>query len=164
MMPVNIPFREDYPPRNDIVFSIMFGEIDLFSALLKSVTGHVLDADEVISQASVTPDNVEHNYIRFDTFAKDKNGTVYSLDLQNTYSELLIKNRTIYYACRSISGQTVVKGNYDKLNKVVVSFIMTKKNTENMPVETVRLCDNKGNIYSELLTLYNVYPRRESFG
>ena len=62
MMPVNIPFREDYPPRNDIVFSIMFGEIDLFSALLKSVTGHVLDADEVISQASVTPDNVEHNY------------------------------------------------------------------------------------------------------
>ena len=154
---MNIPFREDYPPRNDIVFSIMFGEIDLFSALLKSVTGHVLDTDEVISQASVTPDNVEHNYIRFDTFAKDKNGTVYSLDLQNTYSELLIKNRTIYYACRSISGQTIVKGNYDKLNKVVVSFIMTKKNTENMPVETVRLCDNKGNIYSELMTLYNVY-------
>ena len=154
---MNIPFREDYPPRSDVVFSIMFGEIDLFSALLKSVTGHVLDADEVISQASVTPDNVEHNYIRFDTFAKDKNGTVYSLDLQNTYSELLIKNRTIYYACRSISGQIVVKGNYDKLNKVVVSFIMTKKNTENMPVETVRLCDNKGNIYSELMTLYNVY-------
>ena len=107
---MNIPFREDYPPRNDIVFSIMFGEMDLFSALLKSVTGHVLDADEVISQASVSPDNIEHNYIRFDTFAKDKNGTVYSLDLQNTYSELLIKNRTIYYACRSIGGQTVVKG------------------------------------------------------
>ena len=41
---MNIPFREDYPPRHDVVFSIMFGEMELFSALLKSVTGHVLDA------------------------------------------------------------------------------------------------------------------------
>ena len=154
---MNIPFREDYPPRHDVVFSIMFGEMELFSALLKSVTGHVLDAEEVISQASVTPDNVEHNYIRFDTFAKDKNDTVYSLDLQNTYSEELIRNRTVYYGCRSVAGQTVVKGKYDKLKKVVVSFIMTKKNKKNTPIETIRLCDDKGNVYSELLTLHNVY-------
>ena len=135
----------------------MFGEMELFSALLKSVTGHVLDAEEVISQASVTPDNVEHNYIRFDTFAKDKNNTVYSLDLQNTYSEELIRNRTVYYGCRSVAGQTVLKGNYDKLKKVVVSFIMTKKYKKDTPIETVRLCDDKGNVYSELLTLHNVY-------
>ena len=154
---MNIPFREDYPPRHDVVFSIMFGEMELFSALLKSVTGHVLDAEEVISQASVTPDNVEHNYIRFDTFAKDKNNTVYSLDLQNTYSEELIRNRTVYYGCRSVAGQTVLKGNYDKLKKVVVSFIMTKKYKKDTPIETVRLCDDKGNVYSELLTLHNVY-------
>ena len=154
---MNIPFREDYPPRHDVVFSIMFGEMELFSALLKSVTGHVLDAEEVISQASVTPDNVEQNDIRFDTFAKDKNNTVYSLDLQNTYSEELIRNRTVYYGCRSIAGQTVLKGNYDKLKKVVVSFIMTKKYKKDTPIETVRLCDDKGNVYSELLTLHNVY-------
>ena len=73
----------------------------MFAALLKSVTGHVLDADEVISQASVSPDNVEHNYIRFDTFARDRNKTIYSIDLQNTYSEKLLRNRTVYYACRS---------------------------------------------------------------
>ena len=138
---MNIPFRSDYPPRHDVVFSIMFEDMELFSALLKSVTGHVLDADRVISQASVTPDNVEHNYIRFDTFAKDKNQTVYSLDLQNTYSEKLLTNRTVYYGCRSVGGQTVVKGNYDQLNKVVVSFIMTKKNKKNTPVEIIRLRD-----------------------
>ena len=99
---------------------------------------------------------MEHNYIRFDTFAKDENGTIYSIDLQNTYSEILIKNRTIYYACRAVAGQTVYKGNYDNLNKVVISFVMTaKKNT--VPTETIRLYNQNHEIYSELFTLYNVY-------
>lgn len=71
-----IPFRNDFPPRNDVVFSIMFENMELFSGLLKAVTGHTLKAKKVISQASVLPDNVEHNYIRFDTFAQDENGTV----------------------------------------------------------------------------------------
>ena len=34
---------------------------------------------------------------------------------------------------------------------------MTKKNKKNTPIETLRLCDDKGNVYSELLTLHNVY-------
>ena len=153
---MEIPFREDYPPRNDIVFSIMFGDYTLFASLVKAVTGHTLKAKEIISQANVRPDNVEHNYIRFDTFARDENGTVYSIDMQNTYSEMLIKNRTIYYACRALSGQTVEKGKYDKLNKVVISFIMTSvKHSE--PIEIIHLCNQKNEIYSDLLTLYNVY-------
>ena len=153
---MDIPFREDYPPRNDIVFSIMFGDYTLFASMVKAITGHTLKAKEIISQANVRPDNVEHNYIRFDTFAKDENGTVYSIDMQNTYSEMLIKNRTIYYACRALSGQTVEKGKYDKLNKVVISFIMTSvKNSP--PVEIIHLCNQNNEIYSDLLTLYNVY-------
>ena len=154
---MDIPFREDYPPRNDVVFSIMFGELDLFAALLKAVTGHELKAKEVVSQANVLPDNVLHNYIRFDTFAVDENGTVFSADMQNTYAKDLIRNRTTYYGCRSVAGQTVVKGNYDKLNKVVVSFIMTRKDNPDTPVEIIKLRDEKGNVYSDLLTLYNVY-------
>ena len=157
-MLVKLPFREDFPPRNDVVFSIMFGDMYLFSSLLKAVTGHTLHAKEIISQASVTPDNVEHNYIRFDTFAKDENGTVYSIDLQNTYSETLIKNRTIYYACRALSSQTVEKGCYEKLNKVVVSFIMTSKKS-NLPVEVITLQNQNHENYSDLLTLHNVYTK-----
>ncbi len=155
---MELPFREDFPPRNDIVFSIMFSNMELFSSLLKTVTGHTLHAKEIISQASVTPDNVEHNYIRFDTFAKDENGTVYSIDLQNTYSETLIKNRTIYYACRALSGQTVEKGCYEKLNKVVISFIMTSKKNK-LPVEIITLQNQEHKLYSDLLTLYNVYTK-----
>lgn len=155
---MELPFREDYPPRNDVVFSIMFGDMELFSSLLKVVTGHTLHAKEVISQANVPPDNVEHNYIRFDTFAKDENGTIYSIDLQNTYSETLIKNRTIYYACRALSSQTVEKGCYEKLNKVVVSFIMTGKDSE-LPVEVITLQNQHHENYSDLLTLYNVYTK-----
>ena len=34
---------------------------------------------------------------------------------------------------------------------------MTKKNKKNTPVEIIRLRDENGNIYSDLLTLYNVY-------
>ena len=153
---MQIPFRKDYPPRNDVVFSIMFGDMDLFSALLKCVTGHTLKAKEIISQASVLPDNVEHNYIRFDTFAQDEDGTIYSIDMQNTYSEILIKNRTIYYACRAVAGQTVRKGEYDKLNKVIISFIMTSKKND-IPQEAIKLYNQNGEVYSDLLTLYNVY-------
>jgi len=28
---MNVPFRKDYPPKNDIVFSIMFENIGLFA-------------------------------------------------------------------------------------------------------------------------------------
>ena len=76
--------------------------------------------------------------------------------MQNTYAETLIKNRTIYYACRSIAGQSVIKGQYEKLNRVVVSFIMTGKSNQH-PVEIIKLRDEYNNVYSELLTLYNVY-------
>lgn len=152
---MEIPFRSDYPPRHDVVFSIIFGHRDMFAALLKAVTGHELKTDIVYSQANMTPDNVEHNYIRFDTFSMD-NDVLYSLDLQNSYVEELVKNRTIYYACRSVSGQTITKGRYDDLKRVIVSFIMTGKDN-GRPVEIIKLRDEDNNVYSELLALYNVY-------
>lgn len=147
---------EKYPPRHDLIFSIMFEDKSLFTQLLKSVTGHTIETEEVISQASLTPDNVNESYIRFDTYAKDKDGTIYSMDLQNTYAEELITNRTIYYACKAVSGQKVIKGDYKKLNKVVVSFIMTKKKKDKS-VEIISLYDQNNKKYSDLLTLYNVY-------
>ncbi len=153
-------YNEKYPPRNDLIFAIMFSGRDtgkvLFAELLKSVTGHTLNTEEVLSQANYPPENIDHNYIRFDTYAKDSNGTIYSIDLQNTYAEQLIKNRTIYYACRAIAGQTVNKGAYHQLNEVVVSFIMTKKDNAE-PVEIIHLYNQNHEIYSQLLTLYNVY-------
>lgn len=150
-------YDEKHPPKNDVIFSIMFEDKELFSALLESVTGHVIDTDTVISQATMPPENINESYIRFDTYARDKDGTIYSLDLQNTYAQELLKNRTIYYACRAVSGQKVIKGNYKDLNEVVVSFIMTKKSKQNY-IEVIRLYDeNSMQPYSNLLTLYNVY-------
>ncbi len=150
-----IPFREDFPPRNDVVFSILFGDKDLFSELILSVTERRIQFDKVISQATVEPDDVEHRSIRFDTYAH-KNDTIYGADLQNTYSEILIKNRTVYYACMTIGKQIVKKGRYEDLNRVIVSFIMTKK-ANNTPVEVIRLRNEQGEVYTDLLTLYNVY-------
>lgn len=155
-MNIEIKYNEKYPPRHDLIFSIMFEEKKLFSQLLKAVTGHTIETDEIISQASLIPDNINESYIRFDTYAKDKDGTVYSMDLQNTYIEELLKNRTIYYACRALSGQKIIKGDYKKFNKVVVSFIMTKKKM-NQPVEIISLYNQNNERYSDLLTLYNVY-------
>ncbi len=34
---------------------------------------------------------------------------------------------------------------------------MTKKDNQDTPVEVIKLRDEKGNVYSDLLTLYNVY-------
>ena len=43
-----IPFREDFPPRNDVVFSILFGDKDLFSELILSVTERRIQFAKVI--------------------------------------------------------------------------------------------------------------------
>ena len=156
-MEIEIQFNERYQPKHDLIFSIMFEDICLFTVLLKASTGRKIVTKKVYSQASVTPDNIYGSYIRFDNFSPDeKDGTLYSLDLQNTYAEELLKNRTIFYACRGVSGQKVIKGNYQNLNKVVVSFIMTKKKNEK-PIEIINLYNQNHEKYSDLLTLYNVY-------
>ena len=156
-MEIEIQFNEKYQPKHDLIFSIMFEDVHLFTILLKASTGRKIVTKKVYSQASVTPDNIYGSYIRFDNFSPDEeDGTLYSLDLQNTYAEELLKNRTIFYACRGVSGQKVIKGNYQNLNKVVVSFIMTKKKNEK-PIEIINLYNQYHEKYSDLLTLYNVY-------
>ena len=156
-MEIEIQFHEKYRPRHDLIFSIMFEDVYLFTVLLRAATGHEIMTEKVYSQASLTPENIYGSFIRFDNFSPDqKDGTLYSLDLQNTYAEELLKNRTIYYACRGLSGQKVIKGNYQHLNKVVVSFIMTKKKNS-QPIEIISLYNQNYEKYSDLLTLYNVY-------
>ena len=156
-METEILFNEKYLPKNDLIFSIMFEDVWLFKKLLKSSTGRRIKANKVFSQASLTPENVLGSYIRFDTFSPDEDdGTLYSMDLQNTYAEELLKNRTIFYAGRALSGQKVIKGDYKKLNKVVVSFIMTQKKNDE-PIEIISLYNQKHEKYSDLLTLYKIY-------
>ena len=41
-------------PKNDVIFSIMFADKELFSQLLTSVIGEPVDPIEVISQANIT--------------------------------------------------------------------------------------------------------------
>ena len=131
-------------PRNDVIFSIMFADKELFSQLLTSVIGEPVDPIEVISQANITKENTEHNNIRLDTYAVEASGRSLSADMQNTYSQQYIENRTVYYACRLIARQKVENLQYENLKQVAVSFILTSKN-------------DKEHIYSGLITIYNVF-------
>ena len=146
-------------PRNDVIFSIMFADKELFSQLLTSVIGEPVDPIEVISQANITKENTEHNNIRLDTYAVEASGRSLSADMQNTYSQQYIENRTVYYACRLIARQKVENLQYENLKQVAVSFILTSKKNKQAPVEIVRMYreNDKEHIYSGLITIYNVF-------
>ena len=146
-------------PKNDVIFSIMFADKDLFSQLLTSVIGEPVNPIEVISQANITKENTEHNNIRLDTYAVEPSGRSLSADMQNTYSQQYIENRTVYYACRLIARQKVENLQYETLKQVAVSFILTSKRNKQAPVEIVRMYreNDKEHIYSGLITIYNVF-------
>ena len=146
-------------PKNDVIFSIMFADKELFSQLLTSVIGEPVDPIEVISQANITKENTEHNNIRLDTYAVEPSGRSLSADMQNTYSQQYIENRTVYYACRLISRQKVENLQYENLRQVAVSFILTSKKNNQAPVEIVRMYreNDREHIYSGLITIYNVF-------
>ena len=146
-------------PRNDVIFSIMFADRELFSQLLTSVIGEPVNPIEVISQANITKENTEHNNIRLDTYAVEPSGRSLSADMQNTYSRQYIENRTVYYACRLISRQKVENLQYEDLKQVAVSFILTSKRNKQAPVEIIHMYreNDKEHIYSGLITIYNVF-------
>ena len=118
-----------------------------------------VDPIEVISQANITKENTEHNNIRLDTYAVESSGRSLSADMQNTYSQKYIENRTVYYACRLISRQKVENLQYEDLRQVAVSFILTSKKNNQAPVEIVRMYreNDKEHVYSGLITIYNVF-------
>lgn len=156
---MRINLNKKYLPANDVVFSIMFESIPMFTNLLDAVTGDKHNIVSVVSQASRYNENVDEKTIRFDTRGVDINGKIFTLDMQRSYLVVRHKKRTVYYGCREIAKQTVVDFRYEDLVSVSVAFVIT--NRGNRKVEKIQLKSENGEIYTDLLTLYNVYLPKE---
>ena len=146
----------EYLPKNDTIFSIMFSDKTLFAALFAALIGESIEPTEVLSQASIVSENIDQQGIRLDTYGMDSNGRSFSADMQNKYFRKYVANRTIFYASKLISRQTVTDYKYEELKQVAVSFILTSKE-KSPPVEIVRMYNQNNELYSDLITLYNVY-------
>jgi hypothetical protein len=100
---------------------MMFEDSDLFKQLVKAVTGNDIQLiDEPFSQVSKR-ETVTLSSIRFDLFAKTSQG-MFSVDIQRSVDDNLL-NRIIFYACRMISSQDVVKMQYSNVLPANASFM-----------------------------------------
>lgn len=48
------------------------------------------------------------------------------MDLQRQYLKKRVRYRTVYYACREVASQKVIKSKYENLKSIVVTFILTE--------------------------------------
>ena len=85
----------------------------------------------------------------------------YSLDMQIDYWLKKARKRVIYYVARALGKQVVKEHRYDKLNNVVVTFIYNENTTSKSFVTRVELKNQDNEVYSELLTLYEININRE---
>ena len=78
--------------------------------------------------------------IRVDIQAEGKN-KLYSLDMQNTYSESIILNRAIFYSFRIYTSQTIKQMRYDRLKPACVTFIVSETQEESTQEESTQTFD-----------------------
>jgi predicted transposase/invertase (TIGR01784 family) len=143
-------------PSNDVVFGLIFEDSEIFKITIKCVLGEEIDdSSYVISQKENLMGSAIYNKIRFDVYAEGEK--IYTLDMQNGYSQELIRKRLVYYACRAVGGQKVKKGAYDKLKTCVISFIFETNSYDNKNFLTkyyIASDDGKKiRKYSDLLTI-----------
>jgi predicted transposase/invertase (TIGR01784 family) len=147
-------------PCHDVVFSLMFEDSELFTRLIKAVTGKEIELlDKPFSQISKR-ENVSLASIRIDLFANTTSG-VFSVDMQRRIDENLA-DRILCYACRMISVQKVEDMQYSDLEPVSVSFIMTDKtnDSENAIRYVKAAYTDTGEPFSELINIALVYVNK----
>jgi hypothetical protein len=95
--------------------------------------------------------------IRFDLFAKTTQG-VFSIDMQRSVDDNLL-NRIVFYACRMISSQDVVKMQYSNVLPANVSLIMAEmpSGSKNAVRYVKSEYTDTGEPFSELLNIALVY-------
>ena len=71
-------------PSNDVVFGLVFEDMQIFKTVIKCVLGEEIDdSSYVVSQKENSMDSAIYNKIRFDVYAEgDK---IYTVDMQNGY-------------------------------------------------------------------------------
>jgi len=144
-------------PSNDIVFGLVFEDIQIFKNTIKCIIGDENDdTNYVVSQKENAMGSSIYNKIRFDVYAEgDKK--IYTVDMQRGYPQELIRKRLVYYACRAVGGQKVRKGRYDELKTCVISFIFETSSygSKSFINEYYIASEDRGKIrkYSDLLTI-----------
>lgn len=143
-------------PSNDIVFGLIFEDNAIFKETIKCVLGDEIDETSyVVSQKENSMGSAIYNKIRFDVYAEGER--IYTIDMQNGYSQELVRKRLVYYACRAIGGQKVKKGAYDKLKTCVISFIFEQNSYDSKHFLTKYYIasddDKRIRKYSDLLTI-----------
>jgi hypothetical protein len=152
-------YHDYYRPCHDVVFSIMFADKALFVRLCSSVYGQpVAIVGEPHSQAVMRENDVLLNSIRFDILAIADENQIFTLDMQRRYTQGRQERRGVYYMCRSVSTQKVIKMEYEKLHPVHIAFILTEYPNAQSGIRKVGLCYlDTGELYDDLIELVLVY-------
>ena len=117
-------------PSNFIVFGLIFEDKQIFKETVKCVLGDEINdetyvvSEYVLSEKENRMGSSIYNKIRFDVYGESDK--IYSLDMQNGYTNEAVHNRLVYYACRAVGGQEVRNFEYGKLKMCVVTFIFEK--------------------------------------
>ncbi|GHU75724.1 hypothetical protein FACS1894188_07110 [Clostridia bacterium] len=155
---MQLNYHKHFCPCNDVVFSVMFENKDLFCRLCSSVSGKEIKLIEnPHSQGLKREKDALLNKILFDVVGITENSELYSIDMQRSYSQLRQEARGVYYMCRAISTQPVKDMRYEDIKPVHISFLLTKHN-EKYPVQHIELVSREtGKRYTDLVELILVY-------
>ncbi|MDR0221170.1 MAG: Rpn family recombination-promoting nuclease/putative transposase, partial [Lachnospiraceae bacterium] len=109
------------------------------------------------SQAARSELDVELNNIVFDVFAESTDHRYFTADMQRRYRPLRQERRHIYYACRAISTQPVLKMMYEKVKPVNILFVFTD-NHLSQTIRHIKLCDVETHeVFDDLLEMTLVH-------
>lgn len=154
-------FNENYLPKSDVVFTIMFLNKTLCEKTLNIILGETIELVDIVAESKNNLQKAALNSIYFDIKTQAKDGRIITLDLQRKYIKNRIRNRTVYYACREISSQQVKKGKYEDLKNVIVTFVLTEAPLDpTLDNSKIQLYTHVGEKYSDLLTIHEVNIRR----
>ena len=152
---MDLHYDDHFCPSHDVVFAVMFENKALFTRLCSAVNGeNITIVGEPYSQAAIRDRSVLLNSIRFDVMAYSDKMQMFTLDMQRRYFKGRQERRGVYYICRAVSKQEVVKMKYEKLHPVHIAFILTEDTNAQEGVRRVGLCYlDTGELYDDLVTL-----------
>ncbi|MDR0221242.1 MAG: Rpn family recombination-promoting nuclease/putative transposase [Lachnospiraceae bacterium] len=155
---MKLNYHDYYKPCHDVVFSVMFADKHLFCRLCSATVGEDIQIiGEPHSQAARSEMDVELNNIVFDVFAESTDHRYFTADMQRRYRPLRQERRHIYYACRAISTQPVLKMMYEKVKPVNILFVFID-NHLSQTIRHIKLCDVETHeVFDDLLEMTLVH-------
>ena len=158
-----IKITNDNRPSNDIVFGLVFEDMQLFKTMARCVLGEEIDETSyVVSQKENSMGSSIYGKIRFDIYAEG--AKIITADMQNGYPGKPVRNRLVYYACRAVGGQRVKRSKYDELKTCVISFIFENASSydnKRFITKYYIASEDGGKLhkYSDLLTIVEINLR-----